>query len=116
LYDRATGAVNHEVAQAWEKYDIRLLLEEHWKQLQPKLAGKIHVFMGEVDNFYLEGATRQLKASLEKLGSDAVIEIVPNADHGTVASPALRKRIDQELLEVFLKNHPEYKSPSRAYD
>lgn len=116
LYDRDTGKVNPAVAQAWKPYDIRVNLEEHWDTLGPKLKGKIHVHMGEVDTFYLEGATRQLKESLAKLGSDAVIEIVPDRDHGSIASPQLRKRIDQELLEVFNKNHPEYTSPGRAYD
>ncbi len=118
LYDRETGEVIPSTAQAWKKYDIRLKLEENWERLQPKLAGKIHVHMGEMDTFYLNGATRQLKESLAKLDppSDAVIEIVPGKDHGSIASPQLRKRIDQELLEVFNKNHPEYSNPSRAYD
>lgn len=118
LYDRETGKVIPSTAQAWKKYDIRLVLEENWPTLGPKLAGKIHVHMGDVDTFYLDGATRQLKASLEKLvpPSDAVIEIVPGKDHGTIASPQLRKRIDHELLGVFDKNHPEYTNPGRAYD
>ncbi|HVP73050.1 MAG TPA: alpha/beta hydrolase-fold protein [Phycisphaerales bacterium] len=118
LYDRQTGKVIPSTAQAWKKYDIRLIVEERWPTLAPKLAGKIHVHMGAVDTFYLEGATRQLKESLAKLDppSDAVIEIVPDRDHGSIASPQLRKRIDQELLAVFVKNHPEYSTPSRAYD
>jgi hypothetical protein len=116
LFDRTTGAVDANVAEAWKKYDIRLLLERHWATLKPALASKIHVFTGEQDNFYLDGATKEWKASLEKLGSDAVIEIVPGKDHGSIASPQLRKRIDQELLAVFAKHHPEYSNPSRAYD
>ncbi len=116
LYERATGAVNHDVAEAWKKYDIRLILEHNWDQLQAKLAGKIHVFVGEQDTFYLEGATRQLQASLEKLGGDAVIEIEPGKDHNTIATPKLRKRMDQEMINIFQKNHPEYANPSRAYD
>ena len=46
LWDRKTGEINSEVAAAWEKYDIRLVLERNWKSLGPKLAGKIHVYMG----------------------------------------------------------------------
>jgi hypothetical protein len=118
LYDRKSGVVDSTVAESWKKYDIRLALEEHWPTLGPKLKGKIHVHMGELDTFFLEGATRQLKESLSRLQppSDAVIEIVPDRDHGSIASPALRKRIDQELLDVFNKNHPEYTTPGRAYD
>lgn len=118
LYDRATGKVIPSTAQAWRKYDIRLKLEENWETLQPKLAGKIHLHMGALDTFYLDGAARQLKASLAKLTppSDAVIEIVEGKDHGSIASPQLRKRIDQDLLDVFGRNHPEYSNPGRAYD
>ncbi len=116
LYDRDTGRVTPSTAIAWRKYDIRLLLEQQWETLGPKLKGKINVHMGELDTFYLEGATRQLKQSLETLGSDAVIELVPDRDHGTIASPQLRKRIDQELLKIFSAHHPQYAAPGIAYD
>src|SRR5262249_28415125 len=33
LWDRATGAVDPEVARAWQRYDIRLILERSWKTL-----------------------------------------------------------------------------------
>ncbi len=81
VFDRATGKVNPVVAKTWEKYDIRLILERNWADLGPKVAGKIHVYAGDVDNFYLDGAARLLKASLAKLGSDAVVEIVPEMGH-----------------------------------
>ena len=62
LWDRNTGAIDPEVAHAWEAYDIRLVLERNWPTLGPKLAGKLHVFTGALDTFYLEGAVRLLKA------------------------------------------------------
>jgi dienelactone hydrolase len=97
LWDRHTGAVDPAVARNWEAYDIRLTLERNWKTLAPKLAGKIHVYMGGDDTFYLEGATRLLGESLKKLGSDAVVEIVPGKDHGTLLDPKMRKRIAEEM-------------------
>ncbi len=97
LWDRVTGAVDHETARAWEKYDIRLVLEKNWPALGPKLKGKIHVVMGDMDTFYLEGATKLLKASLERLGSDASVELVPGKDHGSVLTPELAARIDREM-------------------
>jgi hypothetical protein len=112
LYDRQTGEVNPAVADSWKRYDIRLILESNWPSLGSKLAGKIHVFMGDKDTFFLEGATKLLQESQSKLGSDAVIEIVPNRNHMSIASAALRKRIDQELLAVFDEDHPEYRSPA----
>lgn len=97
LWDRKSGAIDPEVARSWEKYDIRLKLEREWKSLRPKLAGKIHVYMGDLDTFYLEGATLLLKESLSKLGSDAVVEIFPGKNHGSLMDTSLRQRISREM-------------------
>lgn len=107
LWDRATGAVDHDTAKAWEKYDIRLVLERGWPALGPKLKGKIRVVMGDLDTFYLEGATKLLKASLERLGSDAVVELVPGKDHGSVLTPALAERFDREMRAAARAYLPE---------
>ena len=101
LYDRATGKVDPETAKTWEAYDIRLVLERGWNSLAPKLAGKIHVVMGDLDTFYLEGASRRLKESLARLGSDAVIEIVPNRDHSTILDAGLAERFNREMNEAL---------------
>lgn len=102
LWDRKTGAIDPAVAKAWERYDIRLVLERNWKTLGPKLGGKVHVYTGEEDTFYLDGATRLLKKSLAELKSDAVVGLVPG-DHGTMMTPALRKRIDAEMAAAARK-------------
>jgi hypothetical protein len=101
LWDRKTGAVDAAVAKSWEKYDIRLVLERDWKALGPKLAGKLHVYMGAEDTFYLEGATVLLKESLRKLGSDAVVEVFPGKDHGTLLDRKLRARVAREMAARF---------------
>jgi hypothetical protein len=103
LWDRDSGAVDGAVARAWENYDIRLILEKNWKTLSPKLAGKLHVYTGAEDTFYLEGAVRLLKESQEKLGSDAVIEIVPGKNHGSLLDAEMRKRISKEMAETVQK-------------
>lgn len=103
LWNRSTGDIDPKVAQAWEKYDIRLVLERNWDRLGPKLAGKIHVVTGEVDTFYLEGAVKLLKESLEALKSDAVIEIVPGRDHGNLVDTALAARFEREMREMTAK-------------
>lgn len=100
LWDRKTGAIRTEVAKAWEKYDIRLVLERNWPKLGPKLKGKLHVYMGEVDTFYLEGATRLLKESLATLGSDAVVELFPGRSHALV-DRALRERMNKEMAAAL---------------
>jgi len=97
LWDRETGAIDPETAKAWEAYDIRLIMERNWPTLGPKLAGKIHVFMGTLDTFYLEGAVELLKGSHEKLGSDAEIEMIPGKDHSNVLDAALAEKIDRQM-------------------
>jgi hypothetical protein len=101
LWDRKTGKIDPETAKAWEKYDIRLVLERNWKTLGPKLAGKLHVYMGGEDTFYLDGATVLLKESLATLGSDAKVEIFPKKDHGTLMDKTLRERIAKEIAEAY---------------
>ncbi len=101
LWDRKTGAIDPAVARSWEKYDVRLVMERDWKRLAPKLAGKVHVYVGEEDTFYLEGATKLLKASLRKLGSDAVVEVFPGKDHSTLMDKKMRERIAREMAARF---------------
>jgi hypothetical protein len=60
--------------------------------------------MGSEDTFYLEGATQLLKESLEKLKSDAVIEILPGRDHFTLFQGGLHARINQEMADVSKSN------------
>ena len=107
VWDRDSGKVFTDVAKTWEKYDIRLILESNWKQLEPKLRGKLHVFMGDQDTFYLEGATILLKESLAKLGSDAQVEIIAGRDHFNLLPPELQKRIHSEMVAAFKKYHPD---------
>ncbi len=107
LYDRETGAIDPETVRAWESYDIRAILERDWPTLGPKLAGKLRVITGEEDTFYLDGASRLLKAALAKLGSDAVVEMVPGRDHGTVLDDALWRRIDREMRQTVSAVRPD---------
>lgn len=107
LWDRATGDVFPEVAATWKAYDIRLILEENWDELAPKLAGKIHAYMGDLDTFYLEGATALLKESLERLGSDAAVELFPGKDHSSLMTSELIERMDREMHEAVAEFLPE---------
>lgn len=106
LWNRETGAIDTDVAKTWEKYDIRLVLERNWDVLGPKLKGKLHVIMGDLDTFYLEGAVRLLKESLAKLESDADVELVPGKDHRSLMSRELTLRMRKEMVEAFLAKSP----------
>jgi len=111
LWNRTTGAIDPDVARAWENYDIRLVLERNWEKLGPKLAGKLHVIVGDLDTFYLEGAVKLLKESLAKLGSDAVVEIVPGRDHSNLIDPELAARFDREMSAAVAKYRPGKAAP-----
>ena len=102
VWNRKSGAVNTEAAKSWEAYDIRLLLERNWPTLGPKLRGKLHVVMGDADTFYLEGATRLLGESLKKLDSDAVVEMLPGHDHGSLLTPQFMGRLRAEMVAKYL--------------
>jgi S-formylglutathione hydrolase FrmB len=102
LWDRKTGAFDPLVVKAFEKFDISLILRKNWATLGPKLVGKVHVYMGDTDTFYLDGAVRLLQKELKALGSDAMVEIFPG-DHGSVMTKALRDRIDLEIAQAWKK-------------
>ena len=113
LYDRQTGAVDPKVVKSWSRYDIGKILRDNWKTLGPKLAGpKLHVYCGDKDTFYLEGAVKLLKKDLADLGSDAVVELVPG-DHMTMMTPMLQKRIAREMAEQFRRWEREHQATTR---
>lgn len=102
LWNRETGAIDCVAAVAWRRFDIRHYIDAHWDRLREPLAGKLHVFMGSEDTFYLTGATVKLRDSLQQLGSDAVVEIHEGKDHSSLFDAALRDRIRTEMAERFL--------------
>ena len=57
LWNKLTGEIDTEVAAYWrENYDLRYILERDWGKLGPKLEGKIHLYCGDMDNYYLNNA------------------------------------------------------------
>ncbi len=66
LWDPLTGEIDKSVvAWAGERYDLRRYLEKNWPEIGPKLAGKIRVYVGRMDNFYLNEACYLLEDFLE---------------------------------------------------
>ncbi len=66
IWDKMTGAVDHEVAEFWrENYDLRHVLERDWAELGPRLEGKIHIYVGTMDNYYLNNAVYLMEEFLE---------------------------------------------------
>ena len=66
LWDKMTGEINPNVAQYWkENYDLRYILERDWATLGPRLEGKLHIYVGDMDNYYLNNAVYLAEEFLE---------------------------------------------------
>ncbi len=65
IWDKLTGEIDPDVAEHWKKYDLRLVLEENWASLGPQLEGKIHIYCGDMDNYYLNNAVYLMEDFLE---------------------------------------------------
>lgn len=66
LWDPKTGVLDRSVTEYWKQYDIRRVLEANWTTLGPKLQGKIHVAVGDADDYFLNNAARMLEAFFQK--------------------------------------------------
>ena len=66
IWDKLTGEIDHEVADYWkENYDLRHILKRDWDLLGPKLEGKINIYCGDMDNYYLNNAVYLMEDFLE---------------------------------------------------
>lgn len=106
LWDRDTGKIDPKVAEAWKKYDIRLVMENNWATLYPKIKDKLHIIVGDKDHFYLEKSVEVLKKTLDERGSTIDIQILPNHDHISIYYDFnLYKQINKAIDESFMKHH-----------
>jgi hypothetical protein len=64
VWDKQTGAIDHNVAEKWKKYDLLDVLRSNWPSLGPKVANKINVYVGDMDSYYLNNAVENLNAFL----------------------------------------------------
>jgi hypothetical protein len=64
LWNKATGEIDRSVAEHWKKYDLLHVLRSSWPALGPKVAHKLHVYIGDMDSYYLNNAVEQLRRFL----------------------------------------------------
>jgi hypothetical protein len=64
LWHPVTGVIDHKAALHWKNYDLRRVLEENWIELGPKLRGKLHIWVGEADDYFLNNAVHKLDVFL----------------------------------------------------
>jgi len=107
LFDAITGEMDIDVAEHWKKYDFLKHAQKNWSTLGPKIQGKIYVWMGDMDHFYLNMATRSFAEYLETTEnpkSDANIEFSAMKGHCTEFS---NRRIYNQIearLKMLKKN------------
>jgi hypothetical protein len=66
LWDGKTGKIDRGVLEHWKKYDLRHVVEKDWPTLAPKLRGKIHIWVGEGDDYFLNNAVHLLDDFFKK--------------------------------------------------
>ena len=66
LWDPQTGLIDRDVALYMrDNYDLSHIIQRDWDTLGPKLEGKLHIAVGDEDNYYLEEAVMLLEDFLE---------------------------------------------------
>jgi hypothetical protein len=69
LWDKRTGKIDHSVALYMRDhgYDLSYNVKTNWATLGPKLKGKIHIYVGDMDNFYLNLAVYKFEEMTKEL-------------------------------------------------
>ncbi len=119
IFDKITGAIDRKVAEYWrENYDLRYILERDWGKLGPRLRGKIHIYVGDMDNYYLNNAVYLMEETLKKLQNppaEAVVAYGDRFEHCWNGDPNLPNAISRlryntmylpRILKRMEENHP----------
>ena len=66
IFDKQTGVIDRSVAAYWkEHYDLSAILQRDWATLGPKLKGKLRVYVGSADTYFLNNAVYYLEDFLK---------------------------------------------------
>ena len=119
IWDKLTGEIDRDVAQYWkENYDLSYILRRDWKTLGPKLKGKLHIYVGDMDNYYLNNAVYLVEDFLKSTRDpyyDGEVDYGDRAEHcwngdHTRPNAYSRLRYHQMFIPRFMaqirKNHP----------
>lgn len=119
IWDKLTGRIDRSVAGYWrENYDLGYILKRDWAKLGPKLEGKLHIYVGEADNYYLNNAVYLVEDFLKTTKNphyNGVVDYEPRAEHcwngdHTRPNAISRLRYHQfyapKILDRILKSAP----------
>lgn len=93
IFNKETGDIDHKVAAYWhDHYDLEAILERNWASLGPKLQGKIHIYVGSDDTYFLNDAVYRMQDFLDATTSphyDGEVTYGPRAEHCWNGDPTL---------------------------
>jgi hypothetical protein len=119
IWDKRTGEIDTVVAAYWrEHYDLVHILRRDWKTLGPRVRGKLFIYAGDMDNYYLNNAVYLAEEFLEGTTDphyDGDVDYGDRAEHcwngdRTRSNAYSRLRYHQmfipRIMEQIRKNHP----------
>ena len=72
IFDKRTGIINKRVVEHWrEQYDLTHIIQRDWPKIGNQLSGKIHLYVGDMDNYYLNNAVYSAEDMLKQLKNPA---------------------------------------------
>ena len=93
IFDQETGEIDHSVADYWRQhYDLEAILEREWAKLGPQLEGKIHIYVGSDDTYFLNDAVYRMEDFLKATKNPAYggeVTYGPRAEHCWNGDPSL---------------------------
>lgn len=108
LFDQVTGEIDQSVLDYWrEHYDLRYHLEKNWEWLGPKLVGKLNIYTGDMDTYYLNNATKLLEEFLEKTTTPYYAGVVEYGDGRPHCWGPRGADLINLMAEFITKNAPE---------
>ena len=84
IWNKLTGTIDRSVAEYWrDYYDLSWILQRDWQKLAPKLKGKLRIYVGDMDNYYLNDAVYLVEEFLRSANppADAVVDYGDRAEH-----------------------------------
>jgi hypothetical protein len=93
IFDKTTGAIDHKTAAYWhDHYDLDAILQRDWSRpdapLGPKLQGKLHLYVGSDDTYFLNDAVYLMEDFLKTTGTpghgvpyEGEVKYGPRAEH-----------------------------------
>jgi hypothetical protein len=85
IWDKLTGKIDRNVANYWrDHYDLGYILKRDWAKIGQKLEGKIHIYVGEADNYFLNDAVYLVEDFLKTTKDphyNGEVDYEPRAEH-----------------------------------